>query len=307
MADLVEICFSDTLDTDGYRFIQQMRRASKDNKFLKWAVHAVDSSSLPLSGYVWEEFGNIVGNISVIPFRKKSKKIYLIANVAVHPDYRRRKIASHLTEMAIAHAKQRNAAEVWLQVREENQEAISLYESFGFHEVARRTRWEAAPEKDLPSTSSMDDLTILNRSKEEWALQKKWLENLYPEELSWYQPMEWYRFRPGLLYSLLRLFADSSTHHWSIKSHDKLLAIGTWFAEMRRNERIYLAVPEEIEEEGLTNLLLYIRRILTGRRNLVLDFPGGFASDSIQKSGFHRVRTLIWMRLDTTSMKDIRK
>src|SRR3990172_3213470 len=305
VADLVEICFSETLDTDGYRFIQQMRTAAKDNRFLKWAVHAVDSSSLPLSGYVWEESRSIVGNISIIPFRKKGRKIYLIANVAVHPEYRRRKIASHLTEIAIEHVNNRNAAEIWLQVREDNQGAIDLYKSFGFQEIARRTRWQADPDKDIPDTAA--DLVIRDRKADEWPTHKKWLERLYPEELSWYQPMEWFRFRPGLFPSFLRFISESETHHWSILSQDRILAVGTWFAEFRRTERVYVATPEEYQPEGLMNLLLFIRRILAGRRNLVLDYPGGLATDIIRNAGFQAVRTLIWMKLDTTSSANLRK
>jgi GNAT superfamily N-acetyltransferase len=299
VADLVEICFSDTLDMDGHRFVQQMRSAAKDSKFLKWAVHAVDTSSLPLSGYVWEESGAIVGNISLIPFRKKGRKITLIANVAVHPDFRCRRIATHLTEIAIAHANQRNASEIWLQVREDNKRAVNLYQSFGFKEIARRTRWQADPVQDLPG--SINNMVIRDRKADEWLTHKKWLERIYPEEISWYQPMEWYRFRPGLLPSIMRIFSDSESHHWTIKKDDKLLAIGTWFSELRRTERVFAAFPESVEQDGLTNLLLYIRRILAGRRSLVLDLPGGIATESIRNAGFREVRTLIWMRLDTTS------
>src|SRR5512139_298345 len=83
VADLVETCFADTMDADGHRYVQQMRRAGRDNAFLRWAVSAAETASMPLSGYVWEEDGQIIGNVSLIPFRKTSKKNYLIANVAV--------------------------------------------------------------------------------------------------------------------------------------------------------------------------------------------------------------------------------
>src|SRR5690242_21297419 len=80
VADLIELCFSSTMDTEGKRYIQDMRRAGSDNAFLKWANQAAESTSLPLTGYVWDENGRIVGNVSLVPFRQRRQKIYLIAN-----------------------------------------------------------------------------------------------------------------------------------------------------------------------------------------------------------------------------------
>src|SRR5690349_9944623 len=89
VADLIELCFSSTMDSDGRRYIQDMRRAGHDS-IGKWAARAAENTSLPLNGFVWEENGRIIGNTSLVPFRHHAQKIYLIANVAVHPDHRRR-------------------------------------------------------------------------------------------------------------------------------------------------------------------------------------------------------------------------
>ncbi|MFA5874951.1 MAG: GNAT family N-acetyltransferase, partial [Anaerolineales bacterium] len=97
VADLVEKCFADTIDADGRNYIQQMRRAGQDNVFMRWASSAVETASMPLSGYIWEENGDIIGNVSLIPYRRARKKIYLIANVAVRPEYRNRGIGRTLT------------------------------------------------------------------------------------------------------------------------------------------------------------------------------------------------------------------
>ena len=55
VADLIELCFSPTMDQDGQRYLADMRRASRDDSFLNWANHITESTSLPLTGYVWEE------------------------------------------------------------------------------------------------------------------------------------------------------------------------------------------------------------------------------------------------------------
>jgi len=66
VADLIELCFSNTMDNDGQRYLSDMRRAGRDDKFLRWANHMADTTSLPLTGYVWEEQNRIVGNTSLI-------------------------------------------------------------------------------------------------------------------------------------------------------------------------------------------------------------------------------------------------
>jgi len=148
VADLVEKCFADTMDSEGRRYLQQMRRAGQDNVFMRWAANAADSVSMPLSGYVWEENGEIIGNVSLIPYREKKKKIFLIANVATRQDYRRRGIGRALTAAAIRHAQERHAAAIWLHVRDDNPGAIALYLSLGFQELARRTLWQAKPDRE---------------------------------------------------------------------------------------------------------------------------------------------------------------
>jgi ribosomal protein S18 acetylase RimI-like enzyme len=111
VADLVEKCFASTMDAEGKRYIEQMRRAGHDNAFLRWASSAVDSASMPLSGYVWEENSEIIGNVSLIPYRHHKRKYYLIANVAVRPEQRRRGIGRALTGMTIR--EQLNSMKPW--------------------------------------------------------------------------------------------------------------------------------------------------------------------------------------------------
>ena len=63
VADLIELCFSSTMDTDGRRYVQDMRRAGKDNSFVKWANRAAETTSLPLTGYIWEESGRVAWRV----------------------------------------------------------------------------------------------------------------------------------------------------------------------------------------------------------------------------------------------------
>src|SRR5512143_751660 len=102
VADLIELCFSSTIDDEGQSYLEQMRRASRDNEFLRWAGRVVDSTAMPLSGFIWEEDGRIVGNASLVFQSFGTRRIAMIANVATHPEYRRRGIGRALTEAAMA-------------------------------------------------------------------------------------------------------------------------------------------------------------------------------------------------------------
>jgi len=305
VADLVETCFSSTMDADGQRFIQQLRRAGKDNRFLHWAVNAVESTSMPLSGYVWEEEGSLVGNVSLIPFRSRRRRIYLVANVAVHPDHRRRGIARQLTLQALEYTRKRKADATWLQVRDDNQGAIDLYTELGFQEQARRTKWKAAPDRNLPAGDRLFE--IKNRSAGQWNAQLEWMQRLYPENLDWYQPTPWIRFRPGLVASLYRFFIESETRIWTISGPTGLLAAISWLAGFGRTGQLWAALPEQVEPAVLTALLLHVRRNLTGHEALSLDMPVGEAADPIKAAGFNAQRTLVWMRFNTTLADELRK
>ena len=66
-----------------------------------------------------------------------------ILNVAVHPDFRRRGIASRVIARLRARAEELGFAFITLEVREHNKPAIRLYESMGFEVTGRREEYYA--------------------------------------------------------------------------------------------------------------------------------------------------------------------
>ncbi len=296
VADLVETCFADTMDADGRRYLQQMRSAGKDNQVLRWAVSAVDTVSMPLSGYVWEEKGEVIGNVSLIPYKHAGKRYYLIANVAVRPDQRRRGIGRFLTQAAMQHARAHHADEIWLHVRDDNPGAIALYQGLGFRERLRRTAWQAKTDSSLKIEPA--DIAIAPRYGRDWPLQEAWLKRLYPELMTWYQPVPWNSLRPGLLPALLRFFVDIDTRVWTASTNGKLAAVLTWQPVSGAADRLWAAVPPEGGAQALTVLLLHARQAMTWRQALALDFPAGEYQEAIEAAGFRPYRTLVWMRAD---------
>jgi ribosomal protein S18 acetylase RimI-like enzyme len=295
VADLIEKCFAETMDAEGRSYLQQMRRAGQDSLFLRWASNAVETASMPLSGFVWEQNGDVVGNVSLIPYHHNHKKIYLIANVATHPDWRRRGIGRQLTLAAMQRAAQRHSYATWLHVRDDNPGAIALYDSLGFQELARRTMWQANPDRN----ASPDGLgiSIAKRSGRDWTLQEAWLRRIYPGLMEWYQSMPWRSLRAGLGPAFYRFMMDYDVRHWVVRNNGNPQAILSWQAMSNRNDRLWVAVPPEGSERALTALLLQVRREMPWRQTLTLDFPAGQYNGSMEAAGFHIHRTLLWMKL----------
>lgn len=294
VADLIELCFSSTMDHDGQRYLSDMRRASHDDSFLNWASHMAETASMPLMGYVWEQGGRIIGNASLIPFRDHGKRIHLIANVATHPEHRRRGIGRALTERSMKHARNKNSSAIWLHVRDDNPGAIKLYEGLGFEEIARRTAWSAMPDRFLSVPDS--DIQIVARQPRYWSLQQDWLRRIYPDGLNWYHSWNFNALRPGLWNWFYLLFVDFNVRQWAAVRKEELLATLSWMPQGGRSESLYAAVGGTSSAEALTHLLLHARRSLSNHSSLSLDYPAGEMTDAIRAAGFKSRRTLLWMR-----------
>jgi GNAT superfamily N-acetyltransferase len=293
VADLVELCFSDTIDVDGRRYLQQMRFAADNPRYMRWAAAAIEVSSLPSAGYVWEEKGRLVGNLSLIPFSVQGARYYLIANVAVHPDYRKQGIARMLTASGIEYARKRGARATWLHVREDNEAATNLYRSLGFKERARRTSWHCQPES--PRRLVDPGIRFRPRRRQDWNAQKAWLVATYPPELTWHMPLKLADLRPGLAGALYRFFTQLHIRQWSAIQNGDLLGILSKVASTGHADHLWLAAWPDKEDLAAAALLSYARQQFGLRRTLSLDYPAGHAVEAIHSAGFNDHQTLIWM------------
>ncbi len=294
VADLIEMCFSSTMDNDGKRYVQDMRRAGNDNSFLKWANRAADSTSLPLTGYIWEENGKIIGNASLVPFRNNKQRVYLIANVAVHPDHRRKGIARILTERAMQHAHEKKINNIWLHVRDDNPAAIDLYTQLGFVERARRTSWQAVTDSYAPILQT--DIAITNRHPRDWQTQLNWLSRLYPDLLAWHRNWTFASLRPGFFNWLYLLFIDMNIRQWTAVRKDQMEAALAWIPD-GRGEYLFPAISDRSDPVALTALLLQARRDMSPYYpKVAMEFPSTEFDGAILAAGFKSIRTLIWMQ-----------
>jgi ribosomal-protein-alanine acetyltransferase len=71
-----------------------------------------------------------------------------LANIAVHPAYRRKSVAKQLLFHILEVAATRDCEMVLLEVRVSNEEAIAFYQRFGFYELYRRRQYYRFPQED---------------------------------------------------------------------------------------------------------------------------------------------------------------
>lgn len=300
VADLIEICFAERLNRDGKALIRKLRSSAGDSRFHQWARRMAGQVSLPLSGYVWVEGGNVIGNVSLVPFRSPFQNKILIANVAVHPDYQRQGIARRLMEHTLQHLAHHTPDQIWLQVEEDNQAAVQLYLKTGFEERIRRASWVREIKARLVETPAAagNELTVIPRPVRHWRQQKTWLKAAYPEEIRWHFPLKMRFLRGGIWGTFLQIMEEGPhLKQWSAVHESRgLLGVLTWQASSSFADRIWLAAPPGNEQSALRAFFPLLTQQERFHKPLRLNFPPGRAHKSLERAGFQHTRTLIWMR-----------
>lgn len=136
VADLIEQTFGQEPDRAGQSVASEFRALAWWGPLL-WVLDRMSMGGEGFTGFVWEEDGRVVGNVT-LSRELGSPNCWLISNVVVAPEYRRRGIARQLMGAALDFVASRRAAWAVLMVRRENHAAIRLYEMLGFSEIGGR-------------------------------------------------------------------------------------------------------------------------------------------------------------------------
>ncbi len=295
VADLLATAFAERLDEDGHAALRQLRRIARSRSAQR-AYAAREVPGAPLYGFVWEADGRIVGNVSLIPLPAKPRQ-YLIANVAVHPAYRRQGIAAALMEATLHHARQRGARAVWLQVETWNKGAIALYHTLGFADRDVVTLWKAQPDARAiaPSLPGVRVHARLAR-RSEWPQVEAWLDAAYPLERAWHRPLaSWQGLAPGWRGLLWRLLHPLSFRMWVATHPNRLLGAAAWLPIVGApTDAFLLAAPPDLAPADVAALLIPLRR--HAPRPLRGELPQGFLAEGLTAAGFEATRHLLWMK-----------
>ncbi len=294
LADLIEIGFAESLDRSGRRMVRGLRTLGR----FGWLGGLLSKILLPPAanpqGFVWEEEGRVLGNASLLPVNEFPHR-WVMANVAVIPEEQRRGIGRSLVNASIEHAQAQGAHEIVLQVDQANQAARKLYESLGFTSSPSRTTWvgRVGPKDHLESLSA----GVRPRQAEEWKQQWELARQLHPEGFVWPYPPSARFFQPRDWQQRLRLNMD---RHWVHLEAGRLLGFVTlrWALDPGTLRMILVVEPDNRGRIEKALISTAVQSLGLSRDLIILDYPTGFATETLKALGFSERRNLVWMRLN---------
>jgi len=308
VADLIEDSFADDLDRSGQNALQELRWLSRLKPVLWWMIYTNPEHTDFLSGFVWEETGKVVGNITVNRTGVGSRR-WLISNLAVARDYRKRGIARGLMYAALELVKEYNGSSVSLQVRIDNEPAKKLYDSLHFREISGTTYLWAnyIPTVEIASlpkrvvlrprdfsTADAREAYNLACAATPLAAQKEW-------------PLRQRQFRLSgseRINNLFRWMVGSGPWvYWAVEDGQRFIGLvniqpGGWGQRHQLELTIHPDWRGYLERPLISRALKYLCR--WRNRGITVKHPAYHpeAIEVFKEFGFNESQTLVWMKLE---------
>ena len=221
IADLIEIAFSAELDRSGTSLVADLRQLAVLGPLLT----IVDYVAPFAGGYVWEQNGRVIGNVTVT-LEDASAQRWFISNVAVHPQYQGHGIGRRLMDGALGSIRRQGGRQATLQVRTDNEPAQRLYRSLGFKRfdtLVEMLRPGALPLPQRP------DLPLHRLKNRDWTALLDLARAATPPEVLQVRPLQASAFRPTLLKRIGewfdRFLGTRQTWRWGLEQEGRLAAV----------------------------------------------------------------------------------
>lgn len=310
VADLIEKAFANELDRSGHSALRELRWLSRLRPLLWWMVYSNADHSDFLSGFVWEENGKIVGNITVNRTSLGSRR-WLISNLAVAAEYQGRGIARSLMYAGLELVKEHNGISISLQVRADNAPARHLYDALNFKGVSGTTylQLNRVPRvnqnlglSQLPSglvlrlrnSSSLDTRQAYNLAIAATPLtvQKEW-------------PLRQTNFRLSAQTQISdffrRLISSAPAVHWVVEDGKRFVGlINIYPGTFGRNHQINLTVHPDwqgyLERPLISRSMNYLYTWRNNGITIKHPFDHTEAVEAYKEFGFREIQTLLWLK-----------
>ncbi len=297
VADLLELAFGEKMDRESR---QAIRSSNFGNPAFLWRLNPQYNRLPP--GYVWQENGRIVGNVTLIATKIPGR--HIIANVAVHPDFRRRGIARALMEAVLEQVRARHGNLVILQVVKDNNNAIDLYKSLQFEQVGTMSEWRTSSTRLRDLAASLPDSPAISvqplRGRLWQEAYKLDAASLHPD-LSWPEPVPEDFYRQGIWPSVRNFLNGRMQETWAVQDKQgQLTGLASIIADWGRPYTLVIRIhPEwrgQLERPLLAKLIRRLQHM--GRRNIVVHYPDGDPTMDhlLQAANFSQRRALTHMR-----------
>ncbi len=311
LAELLEICFNDTMDEAGRATIRELRALSRAGSLATWLNRFDRLLGGLQQGFVWMDDGRLIGNTTVTPanYPRSMGRGSIIANVAVHPDYRRQGLARILVEASLDLIRSQGNRFAVLQVDADNDGAQRLYEGLDFRAERTFTRWQRSSHQRTPNRLLIMPPMSLRQSHE-WRAEYELAELVRPNRrggMGWLRPIHPALFRISPLKSFFYGFTGRSEETMIIyrnpntRERDGILGSARLHMVFGGADRLDLLVHPFEQGKLEDPLINYMLRRLEGRRrSLIIEHPTDdeSASTVFRKYLFEPRHTVINMRLD---------
>ncbi|MGQ0600670.1 MAG: GNAT family N-acetyltransferase [Anaerolineales bacterium] len=299
VADLVELCFASEMEEGGYSAVREMRFLSRLGPALPLLLLLDIEKRVFTHGYVWIEDGRVIGNLNMQPL-EHSPRLWGIANVAVHPQHRRRGIAQQMMQAALDHLHSLGGDEAVLMVDDDNVAAVELYRRLGFAHTATHTSWMRSGRRAAPAHEpSIYDIRLraASEGEAEYALARE----ARPEGLAWNRPLRAGDFHNSLWRRLQRTLNGEVEERWAVTPVDSHQLIGSLVIAtgLPEGDRLTILVHPSFRGNLERPLLVRgLRRLGPRPWNVRIEHPthDEAASTVLRDLGFTANRTLRWMR-----------
>jgi ribosomal protein S18 acetylase RimI-like enzyme len=291
LADVIETAFSDSLDPAGRRMTNEMRRYARLG-WLGWMVgHLLLPPAAYPQGYVWIEQGHLVGNASLMPVQGAPER-WVLANVAVDPQFRRRGIARALVGGCLDMARRRQVREVVLQVKAGNVGARDLYQGFGFANRGTRVTWRLSGSARWPEAKASP--SARSRRPDEWQLHWELARRLAPVGQVWPHPLRPASFRPA------SWVAAEPWAHWVWPGDGPLQAALSGRTVAIGGSQFFLMCEPGARGAAEVPLLEQALRGHWRQGTVVVESEAGEGDEALRRLGFREEHRLTWMTIGLT-------
>lgn len=300
IVELLRMVFKDTLDVEDRQWLGEASQG-----YFPEVFNRINPAASRLgNGFVWVADSHIVGNVTVLPTKVWGR--YLVANVAVHPSYRRQGIARELMHAVADSIRSRHGNVILLQVVKDNHPAIDLYKSLGYYSVGNMTTWYATAGRvrqiaaNVTTNEASDIRPLPNRM---WQAAFQLDTACVPSDLNWPEPLPSDAYRQTLWRRVGDFFNGRQMETWAIiEKNNRLVGLATLTGEWGRVNLLSIRVDSDRVGQLERPLLAKIIRRLSylPRRNIRIDHPDSdlVMNEILQEANFSAQRTLTHMRLD---------
>lgn len=313
IADLIEVCFAAQMDSGGRSAVSEMKVISHLGP-LVWFLALIDRYVAGLgSGFVWRINGKVVGNVSL--YRAGSHPRlgpgWMIANVGVYPDFRRRGIALALMDATIERARKQGGNWITLEVEADNTGAQGLYERLGFQRHETLTLWEHPSFYASAVPTSAARWTVRRRR---WGDSEAEIDLIFNRArrgaMVWTQPLDRQMVADGPFELFDLAMSGSARERWVLddRDHPGRLAGSLWvephgWHSARMTQFVDPALGDPDVARSLLEFILGLSsyegwslRIETAQDEAMAAY--------LRRMGFRQIRALTQMRLDLMGRRD---